>query len=429
MKTFHKISGFINKHRIFILVVVIFAIHVFLRFYQLEERGQFSWDQVDFAWNAKNIIVNHRFPLIGMVARQDAGFNMGPGYYYLTAFFYWIFNLDPIASPLLAGLTSIITFFTLFYIAKKLFSEKVALVALFIHTFSYYVIGFDGIQWSVNFIAPISLAIFYALYNVLVEKPKYLIMLALLLGLSFHIHFTLIFYPIIIFLTLPFIPRNKQTLKYAFLSLPFFLVWFVPTFIHELQRGSGQLNSVVSFINNNYHGVHLKRIMQVSKDAFIEIEGIIFVKALSFIKYLVLPAFLLIYNLTYRSREKIILSYLVMLWFLVPWIVFSLYKGSISNYYFSSTRLPAIMIISYLIIRLISLRKIYLTAPLILFALYYSWINTEAFLKTKIHGVRYYKAKGYRDVKESRGNEFMYGAPDSYMYYYYSTKLYNWKWK
>ncbi|MCL4386320.1 MAG: glycosyltransferase family 39 protein [Cyanobacteria bacterium] len=156
-----------------------------MRFYQIDTRNGFGWDQVDNAWAAKKIIVDHNFPLLGMVARGNSGIYIGPAYYYLISIFYWFTNLDPIASGIFAGLTSIFTFFTIFFVIKKLFSFNMALIAVFINTISFFAIMFDRTQWPDYLIPAVSLIIFYCLYQILLCKPRYLIFLAIALGFSF----------------------------------------------------------------------------------------------------------------------------------------------------------------------------------------------------------------------------------------------------
>ena len=190
---FSKCVNFLKKNKKLAVLLIIFIAHVFFRFYLLKERLNFNWDQVDNAWAARSIIVDHRFPLLGMVAKGNSGIYIGPLYYYLIAIVYWAFNLNPIASGVMAGLTSIFTFFVIFYVVKKLFSYNIALIAVGIHTVSYFLIVSDRSQWPVNLIAPISFLVFYALYNVLIGKAKYLLLLALAIGFSFHVHFTSVF--------------------------------------------------------------------------------------------------------------------------------------------------------------------------------------------------------------------------------------------
>jgi len=143
----HNILRAIKKDKRWIILIALFLFFVFLRFYQLEEKSIFLYDQLDSAWAAKNIIDDHRFPLIGPANKLGSGLFVGPLYYYLIAIFYYFTNLDPIASGLFAGATSIIGFFVLFYITKKLFSFNVALIALFIALFpiqGYNLIGSNG---------------------------------------------------------------------------------------------------------------------------------------------------------------------------------------------------------------------------------------------------------------------------------------------
>ena len=54
----------------------------------MDQKNPFGYDQVDNAWAAKNIIINHWYPLVGMVAKANSGIYIGPVYYYLIAVFY-----------------------------------------------------------------------------------------------------------------------------------------------------------------------------------------------------------------------------------------------------------------------------------------------------------------------------------------------------
>src|SRR6266568_2669914 len=122
------LKHFLWKNRKWIILFLIFGLELFLRFYQIEERNPFGSDQVDNAWAAKNLIVNHRVPLVGMVAKGNSGFYIGPVYYYLISIVYWLTNLDPIASGIFAGITGIFTFWVIFFVTRKLFSFSTALI-------------------------------------------------------------------------------------------------------------------------------------------------------------------------------------------------------------------------------------------------------------------------------------------------------------
>lgn len=419
--SFSQFGLFLFRHKQLVFLLVIFIAHIFFRFYLLEERLHFNWDQVDNAWAAKNIIVDHKLPLLGMVAKGNSGFYIGPAYYYLIAIFYWIFDLDPIASGIFAGVTSIFTFFVLFFVIKKLFSYNIALIAVFIHTVSFFIISSDRSQWPVNFIAPVSIVIFYSLYNVLLGKIKYLILLGIGLGLSFHVHFTSIYYLIIILLVLPFFPRKKEMIKYVFFSILVFILLVSPIIIAELTNGNKEANNFGHYFQTYYHGFHLTRVLQLTHDAFVESQLILRGWSRD-LNYLFLFAFYIIYLELKPSRNKMIMCYLVSLWFIVPWFVFSTYKGEISNYYFFSTRPIVLMVLAYLSFFLFNLRIIFPKLFIIGFWIYFSYVNVNDFLHEGKSDYKDSREKAIQAVTKGEIIKPYQNIPESYLYYYYTRK-------
>lgn len=407
-------------HKKWILVFFIFLIHLFLRFYQIDERSGFGYDQVNNAWVAKHIIVDHEFPLLGMVAKGNSGFYIGPLYYYFISVFYFFTNLDPIASGIIAGVTSIFTFFVTFYISKKIFNFNTAIISVLIYTISSYSIQFDRIQWPVNFIAPISFIIFYALYKVILGKSKYLILLALATGFSFHIHFTSIFFPIIILLSLPFFPRNKNLVKYLIIAFILFVIFFIPNVISELNTKGSSSRNLSNYISIYYHGFHLRRVFQLTKDAFIEFESILTFKILKPLGYLLFPLFCLVYFKAQKSKERFKLCYLMGLWFLIPWLVFSVYRGEITNYYFSLTRPIVIIILAFLILKLLEIKSFIPKIAVLLFFILYSFVNFQKFSEQKYPSLNVTK-EGVKNVIKGKGViQFTEGDSKSYLYYLYT---------
>lgn len=418
----NKLKEFILRNKSSILLVLIFTLHIFFRFYDLENRTVFGWDQVDNAWAAKDILIDHKFPLVGMVAKQNTGFYIGPAYYYFDAPFYWIFKMDPISAGVIAGVTSIFTFFTLFFITKKLFSTEVALIAIFLHTVSVHIIDYDRTQWPINFITPISLIIFLSLYKIIIGNYKYAILLAIALGFSLHLNFTSTFFPIIILLSLPFWPRTKEMLKYVLISTPLFFVWIIPSLVSELNRNASSSRNMLNYVSTYYHGFHVKRFFQLANDASIEMGELLMLNVLKYLKFLIYPIFCLVFIKKALIKGKFILCYLIGLWFLVPWVVFSLYSGEITDYYFSLTRPIAIVIIAYLIVEILKINNVIPKLALSAFLIYYSVININLFFVPKYHPLAYHRKKVLEKIKAGEKIEFQQGIPESYIYYIYTRK-------
>ncbi|MDP2585275.1 MAG: glycosyltransferase family 39 protein [Candidatus Levybacteria bacterium] len=418
----NAIPNWFYKNRNVLLILAVFILSFSLRAYSMDTKYPFGWDQVDNAWAANKIIVNHEFPLVGMVAKGNSGFFIGPAYYYFVAFFYWLTNLNPVASHYIALFMSTFTFFAIFFVTKKIFSFKIALLACFINTVAVAGFSFDSVQWPVSFLPGISLLIFYFLYRLLKGEEKYIIFLAIMVGLAFQIHFTAIFFPIIILLCLPFLPRTKKMFTYSLVSIPLFLIWIAPNIIAQI-NGNSQSSHLASYISTYYHGFHLRRMTQLIRDAVIQFDAYLFFDKIKSFKIIILPLFFLVYFWKSVSKVKLKFSYLVILWFLVPWIVFTTYRGEISDYYFSMNRFIALLILSYLLSKLVFSKKLLVQIIVIIFLVYYSYQNLNSILNYR-DGVafeeRFENIMPYID--SGRKVEFRQGAAESYIYYYLMRK-------
>lgn len=421
MKVKSGFISFIQKYKSWILIALLFSLHIFLRFSYMETKNLFGWDQVRDAWVSLDIIENSKYPLLGMVAKQNTGIYLGPAYYYLVAPFYFFSNLDPRASGILAGAVSIVNFWGLFFLVKKIFSFKVAFFATFINTIAMTSITFDRVQWSVEFFPLISLAIFYLLLKIISGNPRYIFLLAILLGLSFHLHFTAVFFLLIIALSLPLFPKNKETIKYILLAILLFAIWFLPNVIAELQSENIHTANLLSYIGTYYHGFHLTRFLQLAPDAFIQFEPFLF-PVIKILKYLLIPIFFIIYMSRSINKSKIIL-FLIFLWFLVPWVVFTTYKGEISDYYFAINRYLAIAILAYLLNFIFEQRHVLIKTALVVLLFAYAYLNIANFLAYHTDGGLKEKRENVsRAIKEGRIINFTEGDPESYIYHIYKKK-------
>jgi 4-amino-4-deoxy-L-arabinose transferase-like glycosyltransferase len=295
MKTKKKSRfSIVYSKRIWIIFFILLGFRVFFLLYDLPNRIVFGWDQVDNAWAAKRILIDHNFPLLGMQAKLNSGFHIGPAYYYFNSIFYWLFNMQPIAAGICAAVTGIITTIIFFYILKKIFSPYVALVGIFLHTFSFFIIDTDRVPWPVNFIPVVSIIIFYALYKIINGNSKFLLLLAAALGFSLHVHFTSIFYFIIVLCCLPFIPRTKETIKYILYSVPIFAIWVLPIVIAQIENKNADSSNMLSYLSTYFQGFHLVHFFQLTHDAFIELE-LFLPMMFRGIHIVLVPVFLFIY--------------------------------------------------------------------------------------------------------------------------------------
>jgi 4-amino-4-deoxy-L-arabinose transferase-like glycosyltransferase len=394
---------------------------MFLRFYKLEERLPFGWDQVRDAWVMRWIVIDGKWPLLGPVAKLNA-FNVGVIYYYLLLPFYYVFKLDPIAGGIFAGVVSTITWLILFYVTKKIFSYDIALLAAFIYAVSFYIVDFDRTPWNVDLIPLVSLIVFYSLYRISEEEFIFIPIAAAAAGFAFHVHFTAIFYPLIILLAFPLLPSKKKVIKYAIFSLPVFLVWFIPNIISELITTDRQGHRMLEYIQTYYHGLHLRRVLQLAKDAFIEFETLLMFKLIKPLKYILFPLFSFIYLLAKPTQRRFTLVYFISLWFLIPWFVFSLYSGEITIYYFASTRPIVAIILAFLTTAIFKAKNLVLKTAIVCFWLFYLYVNLNKFLNVPQSRFISTKESAKQLVERGETVPFEENNPTSYLYHMYADR-------
>jgi 4-amino-4-deoxy-L-arabinose transferase-like glycosyltransferase len=394
-------------------------VFVFLRFYDLEHKTPFAWDQTSNAWMMRQVLVEHKFPLEGMVAKASTGFYIGPGYYYLLAPFYWAFQRDPIAAPVFAGFVAIASFWVFYLTILHMFSKSAALWSAALHTVSFHAIVSSRVPWPVIFIPMVSLGIFYSLYLILQGKPKALLLLAALLGFSFHIHFTAVYFLLIVGLLLPAIVRKAFSIKYILAALGVFILFFIPQIIVGVTNSFSSGQNALNYTSLYYHGFHLRRMMQLLPDAFIQFEGLLFFRELRLGGVVILPLFLFVLWYT-KHKTFLWVAVLSILWILVPWLVMTLYSGEISEYYFASTLPVAIMSIGFLF-SILSAHRVGLVIALGLFGVYATF-NIQRFLRPSKGVLPVARKEAMRALEEGRAIDFSEGDPASYLYDLYKGR-------
>lgn len=414
-----QLVSYIKANPLFLLVLGIVLLSFFLRIYEIESRSPFGWDQVDNAWKAKNIIVNNEYPLLGMQAKGSSGIFIGPFYYYFVAIFYFITNLDPIASGIVAGVSSLFSMIVLFFILKKTFSTGVAIIALVLNGFTVGVILFERVQWPVNFIPIIGLLIFFSLYKIATGNVKYILLLSLSFGIALHIHFTVLFYPIIILLSLPLFPRTKKTLKYMLFGSLIIIPFIIPIVIAYVSQAQN-ISSAATYGQSYYHGFHLRRVIQLINDGFIQFVPYLMYDWLKVLKLIILPIFLFVYLYKNISRNSLVFCYLLLLFFVVPWFVLSTYSGELTDYYFAINKFLALMVISYLIYRIYIIPNVLVKIIVVVLIIIHIAYNINAFMLSSVsNSLSSKRATVLEKIEQREKVGFYEGVAESYLYYYY----------
>jgi hypothetical protein len=185
------------------------------------------------------------------------------------------------------------------------------------------------------------------------------------------------------------------------------------------QKGLGNYNG---YFQSYYHGFHLQRMLQLAHDAFIKFQSILEkpYRILRNAVFLYVPLFFVAYWHKQKQSQWLKLCYLVLLWILVPWIVFTTYSGEISDYYFNIQLYLAIIIFGYLTYWIWETKHIVLRVAIGLFWLYFAITNVQIFLKTDHGNLVEDKVKVQQSVASGHLINFTEGDPQSYLDFYYS---------
>lgn len=232
----------LNKYSIiFICILIIF---VFSRFYKLYEFFTFNFDEEYQALLAWEQVKNFHPIWIG-VSASNVNYYLGPGITYLNAFLFYI-TKDPVILGVFGSIFGLVTAFSIYFVSSHLFSIKAALFAFSFYTGSLFFNIFDRRFWNPTPIIFLSVWLIFSLYKVQ-KNTLWLIVIFLLMGISLHVHLSLLaFWPIIIFVIITNIKKISH-ITYLFSFFSFLCVTF-PLLIFDLNHNFDNLTMPLRYI-------------------------------------------------------------------------------------------------------------------------------------------------------------------------------------
>lgn len=218
-----------------LLITLILFGGLFLRWYRLDDLLGFYYDQGRDALAIHNFIVTGKPFLVGPVTGLE-GIFLGPMLYYLLTPFYWLASGNPVLPAMFMGSIHIFTIYLLYRLGLTV-SKLAGLLAAFVYSFSWTIIGFS--RWLSNPppVMLFSVLLAYSFLQITQGKTKFwlLAVLSLAAGLQFEIASAAFFIPaIIIFLLWEW--RHKPTKKIFLVSSLIFFVSLFPQILFELRH-------------------------------------------------------------------------------------------------------------------------------------------------------------------------------------------------
>lgn len=146
----------------------------------------FGYDQGNNWLAAKSIIIDHKFPLIGSVTGGLGNFFQGPGWFYLLAIPFLLFQGDPYGAIVLMFTMSVGIVILFLYLFYSRLGRKDTLSAGFFLSMAPILISNSRLVWP-PFVIPF-LTIFYLffVYRILENKYSDVFLLFLVIGVMEH---------------------------------------------------------------------------------------------------------------------------------------------------------------------------------------------------------------------------------------------------
>ena len=236
-----------------LLFVLIFLLSLAMRAPEILSRNYlFGFDQGRDYLAAYNIAVSHKITLIGAeVGAGSAGISglfHGPGYFYLLAIMYIFFRGDPYGGLVLMFLFGVATLITVFVTTRKMFNERVALIALFLVGVAPQIAPQSRFVWNHHPASFFIALYYYFLYKITARPRLYAPLAVLAAGLIYHFEIAMAV-PLVIltFVAVPLIHKIADRRIYLYMIVVLLLV-LSPMMLFEVRHGFMAVRGIVTHV-------------------------------------------------------------------------------------------------------------------------------------------------------------------------------------
>jgi len=387
----------------FSLLFLVFFFFAIFRFYNLDKRIIFDWDQERDANIIKQLLVDHKLTLIGPRVVSESGFFLGPYFTYLLAPFYLLTNLHPQGLIYFIIFYNIIFFAFSYLILKKIYGLNQSLGFLFLWAINFLLVEYDVIPWN-SILIPLGVVMTWLfLYRIFKNNAtEDWFLLGLVLGFFVNMHFQFIFMILFsaFFLVLYQIKKKAFDLKKIFVAKLSFLAMFIPLLIFDLRHNFINGKQFINFFFTNLN----KNVFDPF--AWIPVLTNFFYPLLLIKNTLLTVVFYLLLittNVVLIKRSKnffkiFYLSSLILL--VITPIFFILYGKRPSEYYFLYLYPFIFILLIQFFLKFKAVRILYL---LVLLNLIFSYGHLKRILKVNLLGLLY-KDKIVTTIKKDLGN-------------------------
>ena len=230
-----------------LLLIVIFLVFLFLRFWRAADFFSFNFDEEYQAHLAYEQVKNFHLIWIG-VSASNIGFYLGPGFTYLNALLFKLTNGDPISLAYFAPSMGVLTGLSIYFVTNEIFNKKVGVIAMIFYLGSTLMNFFDRRFWNPLPIPFITIWLFYFLHKAK-KDTRYFIAVSFLMACSLHVHLSLlVFWPVALF----YVIKNIKliSLKTWIISIGVYLIVVSPLIVFDIVHNFDNILTPIRYIQN-----------------------------------------------------------------------------------------------------------------------------------------------------------------------------------
>jgi len=376
----------------YIIPLIIFLVAFILRFYQFEERFEWTGNQSHFAWEIKQLTDGH-LTLVGFDAAAIGNLRFPPFLLYFLAPLFIIFKGHPLGIDALLIILGAVTSVAFYFIGKMVFDKNIAIISAIIYTFSLRAIIVDRKFMPTTFMVIFSLLAIGYLYRLLQAKAlrfSQMFILGTILGLGFSIHyqaFFILFVTIIILFWQRKLRLFSKNFVVLFVTIGF---WLSPLLFFDFRHDFFTLKGLFLLHGSYTQGPTVSGFVQSAEYILGNFLALIwqpgyllnYQKIIGVIPTILLTLLLIFYPLfiVVPKKSKILSVYFVLL-SLFGFLTYSFYKrGSYNFDYYYRFLIPVFVFAIALTINKLLKAKI---ALIVLFLLAFILLNIKLIISYK----------------------------------------------
>lgn len=229
-----------------LLILAIFLFGAFLRFFRVGQNLLFDAEHGVDCLAIKSLILARRLPLLGP-ATSHSWLHLGPAFYWLMIPLMIFFNFNPQIGTYLGVTAGSLMIILNFWVIKRIFNQKVALLSSFLIAVSPFLIEFSRTaKYYFLVLIPFYFLLWF-LYKVWQGEGQFLFWAGVAFGVMLNFHLSPIFFVPIILIILWVKRKNlsKKNLLYGFFG---FLTPNLPFLIYDFTHGLLMTTKLLAWI-------------------------------------------------------------------------------------------------------------------------------------------------------------------------------------